>query len=129
MTFFDNQDRALHAQHDTMGGRTSFAREAMGSSVDQMAEALGVDGACWQSWEDDRDEPRANHVAMMAGLLSVSPSWLLTGSGTGPVLRDSSSATEDVLQELKSASVDAALAQKRVAHLLRRLDSLNALRD
>jgi len=69
---------------DTLGGRISTAREACGLSADDAARRLGVLSASWNAWERDRDVPRANRLAMMAGILGVSPSWLLTGRGSGP---------------------------------------------
>ena len=39
-------------------------------------------------WEDDISEPRANKLSMMAGLLNVSITWLLTGEGEGMTAPD-----------------------------------------
>ena len=69
---------------DTLGGRISTAREACGLSAADAARRLGVLSASWNAWERDRDGPRANRLVMMAGILAVSPSWLLTGLGSGP---------------------------------------------
>jgi transcriptional regulator with XRE-family HTH domain len=38
----------------------------------------------WTNWENDRAEPRANRLDMLARILQVSISWLLDGQGTGP---------------------------------------------
>ena len=70
---------------DTLGGRISTAREACGLSATDAARRLGVLPASWNAWERDRDVPRANRLAMMAGVLGVSPSWLLSGLGHGPL--------------------------------------------
>lgn len=69
---------------DTMGGRLSRARDAVGLSVAQLARRLGVKSSTIQAWESDRSQPRANRLAMLAGVLNVSLSWLLHGVGTSP---------------------------------------------
>lgn len=69
---------------DTMGGRLSRARDAAGLSVAQLARRLGVKSTTIQAWESDRSQPRSNRLAMLAGVLNVSLSWLLHGVGTAP---------------------------------------------
>ena len=69
---------------DTIGGRLSRAREAMAMTPAQLARRLGVKSATLQAWECDRSEPRANRLAMLAGVLNVSPSWVLYGVGNAP---------------------------------------------
>lgn len=69
---------------DTMGGRLSRARDAAGLSVAQLARRLGVKSSTIQAWESDRSQPRANRLAMLAGVLNVSLSWILHGIGTAP---------------------------------------------
>lgn len=69
---------------DTLGGRIGRAREASGISIDEIAVQLGVNQQTWDNWEADREEPRANRLAMLAGFLNVSPSWLLYGIGEAP---------------------------------------------
>lgn len=69
---------------DTMGGRLSRARDALGLSTAQLARRLGVQTATISAWETDRSQPRANRLSMLAGVLNVSPSWLLYGVGTSP---------------------------------------------
>lgn len=71
---------------DTLGGRMGRAREASGLSIEEMALQLGVTQDTWELWEADREEPRANRLAMLAGFLNVSPSWLLYGVGEAPNL-------------------------------------------
>lgn len=69
---------------DTIGGRISLARDALDVSAQSMAKVVGVETSTWCDWENDRAAPRANRLAMIAGVLSVSLSWLLTGRGAGP---------------------------------------------
>ena len=75
-----------HMTHDTMdddtlGGRISRARETMDLTTAQLARRLGVKTETVQAWESDRSEPRSNRFIMLAGLLGVTPTWLLTGVG------------------------------------------------
>ena len=69
---------------DTLGGRISLARDAAALSVTETALILGVETATWSNWENDRAEPRANRLGMLAGVLQVSVGWLLAGQGRGP---------------------------------------------
>jgi HTH-type transcriptional regulator, cell division transcriptional repressor len=69
---------------DTIGGRISRARDATGLSVAQLARRLGVKSSTMQGWESDRAQPRANRLAMLAGILGVSPAWMLHGIGSAP---------------------------------------------
>lgn len=69
---------------DTIGGRLSRARDAASLTVAQLARRLGVKSSTIQAWESDRSQPRANRLAMLAGVLNVSPSWILYGVGTSP---------------------------------------------
>ncbi|WP_112806864.1 helix-turn-helix domain-containing protein [Ensifer sp.] len=81
---FNNQEHVVCAQDDTLGGRMSLARDALDVSAQRAARIVGVETSTWFNWENDRDAPRANRLAMIAGVLSVSLSWLLTGRGQGP---------------------------------------------
>jgi transcriptional regulator with XRE-family HTH domain len=69
---------------NTLGGRISLARDAAAMSVEQTAAVLGVEATTWANWENDRAEPRANRLGMLAGVLQVSVGWLLAGQGRGP---------------------------------------------
>ncbi|MEL6817376.1 MAG: helix-turn-helix domain-containing protein [Pseudomonadota bacterium] len=69
---------------DTMGGRIVAAREATGHTTAQLARRLGIKSATLQNWENDRAEPRSNKLFMLAGMLNVSPTWILTGRGESP---------------------------------------------
>jgi transcriptional regulator with XRE-family HTH domain len=69
---------------DTIGGRISRAREAVNMEPSEAAVRIGVTQATYDNWENDRDEPRANKLVMLAGVISVSPAWLLHGVGESP---------------------------------------------
>lgn len=70
--------------NDTLGGRLWRAREAIGMSESALAKALGLKKETLRAWENDRSEPRANKLVTLAGLLNVSPTWLLYGVGDAP---------------------------------------------
>lgn len=70
--------------NDTLGGRLWRAREAIGMSESALAKALGLKKETLRAWESDRSEPRANKLVTLAGLLNVSPTWLLHGVGDAP---------------------------------------------
>lgn len=81
--FPENGDESdLH--WETLGGRIVHAREAQELTTSQLARRLGVKTETLQGWETDRAEPRPNRLLTLAGMLSVSPTWLLTGEGTSP---------------------------------------------
>ncbi len=67
----------------TFGDRLAAAREAAGLQQGEFAKRLGVKKRTVADWEADLNEPRANRLQMMAGLLNVSVGWLLTGDGDG----------------------------------------------
>ena len=72
----------------TFGDRVAGAREVAGMSQAHLARLLGVKKSTLIGWEDDVSEPRANKLSMMAGLLNVSITWLLTGEGEGIELEE-----------------------------------------
>lgn len=77
----------------TFGDRVAAARELSGMSQGLLAKRLGVRLATLKAWEEDRSEPRANRLSMLAGLLNVSMMWLINGEGEGiegPVEADQS---------------------------------------
>ncbi|MCK8482497.1 helix-turn-helix domain-containing protein [Aliiroseovarius sp. S2029] len=67
----------------TFGDRLAGAREAIGLSQDDLARRIGVKVKTLRGWEDDLNEPRANKLQMLSGILNVSLRWLLTGEGDG----------------------------------------------
>lgn len=71
----------------TFGDRLTAARGQLGIDEATFARKLGVKLKTVRAWEQDLNEPRANKLQMMAGMLNVSIMWLLTGDGDG--LRDS----------------------------------------
>lgn len=90
---------------DTLGGRLSRARDAKNSSLAEVAELAGVEEKTLLAWECDRAEPRSNRLTMLAGILGISPSWLLYGRGASPQQETPATnleSIEDQLVDLKS---------------------------
>lgn len=113
---------------DTLGGRISLARESAGLSVAQAAQALGVLTSSWSAWECDRAELRANRLTTMAGILGVSPIWLLTGIGSEP-REHAGHDSAKLLRELHSTSESIAALNKRVQQLIVGFESLRTVAD
>lgn len=67
----------------TLGDRIEAAREGAGLTQQEFAARLGVRLRSVQDWENDRAEPRANRLQMMAGMLGCSLRWLMAGEGPG----------------------------------------------
>ena len=61
-----------------------MARETSGLSVGQVVKRLGVKATTYKAWEADRSEPRANKLVALAGILNISPPYLLSGLGKQP---------------------------------------------
>lgn len=76
------------AMFDTLGGRLSLAREALGISVAEAAVALNVQPETWTQWESDRCAPPARLLEGVAQCLQVTLWWLLAGRGKGPSWQD-----------------------------------------
>ncbi|MEP2029159.1 MAG: helix-turn-helix transcriptional regulator [Paracoccaceae bacterium] len=109
----------------TFGDRLAGAREYTGMTQAQMAERLGVELASLQAWEDDLAEPRANRLSMMAGLLNVSMTWLMNGTGAGldspQDQTEMSDNTKDILLEIRSIRSDMLSNAEKLARLEKRL--------
>ena len=112
----------------TFGDRLAAAREAQGLSQADLARKLGLKLQTIRNWEDDRAEPRANRLQMVAGFLNVSMVWLMTGIGEGgPETRGDESAAslgptvKELLAELRELRLGQMRAAERMASLEKRL--------
>lgn len=111
----------------TFGDRLAGAREAAGMSQKDLAHRLGVKLKTLQGWEDDLNEPRANRLSMLAGLLNVSLAWLITGESEA---RDApvegmpvKAQLRDVLAEMRDLQTQIADASDRLNRLEQTLRS------
>lgn len=112
----------------TFGDRMAGAREQAGMSQAQLARRLGVKKSTILAWEEDRSDPRANRLQMMAGLLNVSIIWLLTGEGDGPDAPEpedaQTSGLAELAAELRELRSEMRLNADRAARIEKRLRSL-----
>lgn len=115
----------------TFGDRMTLAREAQGMNQEDLARRLGIRLQTLRNWEDDRSEPRANRLQMLAGVLGVSMVWLLTGEGEGgPSVRsrDETSISGELaalLNEIRDLRIANTKANNRLAKLERRLREMS----
>ena len=107
------------AADDTLGGRIVAAREAAGLTSKELSVRLGVATKTVANWENDRSEPRSNKLSMLAGLLGVSPTWLLAGRGNAPRTTAENGYGDGLRDEVIRIKAEA-------ARLVDRIDSLSA---
>jgi transcriptional regulator with XRE-family HTH domain len=109
----------------TFGDRLAGAREGAGLSQKELAARVGVRTLTVIAWENDAKEPRANRLQMLAGILGVSLSWLLTGKGEGPEgPPDFNELPEDLnllLADLRELRTQMATSAERMARLEKRI--------
>lgn len=115
----------------TFGDRLAAAREQAGLSQKSLANRLGIKTSTLRNWENDLSEPRANRLNMLAGLLGVSISWLITGEGEGvsaPEDQQKQTAEfSEVLTELRQIRAQLTNSNERIARLEKRLFALSEL--
>ncbi|MBF9049668.1 helix-turn-helix domain-containing protein [Roseobacter sp. HKCCD9010] len=109
----------------TFGDRLAGARDAAGLSQAELARRLGTKTKTIKGWENDQNEPRANKLQMVAGLLNVSIMWLLTGQGEGldgPEMVESlPTGLEDMLTEMRKLRAEQAQIAEKMGRLEKRL--------
>lgn len=109
----------------TFGDRLVLAREAMGLAQAQLAHRIGIKLQTLRNWEEDRSEPRANKLQMLAGMLNVSMVWLMSGQGAAPGLPGKvvggGAAARACLADLRSLRADQSRIAERMARLEKRL--------
>lgn len=69
----------------SMGARIADARACSNLTTAQLSRRLGVLTETMSAWQNGTAQPRASRLAMLAGVLGVSPAWLLVGRGAGPL--------------------------------------------
>ena len=94
---------AGEVDEDTLGSRITRSRESNGMTSADVARKLGVKKTTYEAWEADRSEPRAHHIVRLAGMLGVSPAWMLGGVGDAP--------SEDTIDD------EIMLVQQQIANL------------
>lgn len=114
------------AAGDTLGGRLSWAREAAGFTLSQLAQSIGVRKETLSAWEQDRSEPRANRLVMLAGMLNISPAWLLSGMGEAPQGNGVSASMREVLAEIERVKGIQQQADSAISNLQEMVEKLAA---
>ena len=104
---------SLEAVPQPLGPRIRVAREHAGLALSEAARKLGVTEATLRAWESGEEEPRANRLQMLAGLLNVSLPWFLEGR-------------EDEYMAARTDSDDDAL-RAELAEIRTRLEELQRL--
>lgn len=109
----------------TFGDRLAAAREAQGMTQKALARRLGTSLKTVEKWEQDISEPRANKLQMLAGLLNVSISWLLTGEGQGvePEVAETDAEISQLLAEMRILRTEMMRSAERMGRLEKRLKS------
>ncbi|QRI65133.1 helix-turn-helix domain-containing protein [Shinella sp. PSBB067] len=90
------------ADGDTLGGRIWRARDALDLSLEGLAARLGLPEETVGGWERDHAEPDTKALFMLAGVLSVSPSWLIAGIGAAPADPDGEENPHPLLRQLQA---------------------------
>lgn len=112
----------------TFGDRLAGARDAAGLTQKDLARRLGVKLGTLRNWEDDLNEPRANKLQMASGLLGVSLTWLLTGTGDGPDQPEDNAPMPDdaraILNEMRRMRTEMQAGAARLGQLEKRLRTL-----
>jgi len=106
------------ANHRDFGARLTAAREAVGLSKPDLARRMGCGTSTVSAWEAGRSRPRTNTLLTLAGLVSVSPTWLLSGLGDGPM----SVSPEMRMEALGNGIVELRQLSSRIAQQLEDLE-------
>ena len=114
---------------DTLGGRIVTAREAQNLTTSQLARRMGVASTTMRDWEAGRSEPRSNKLLTLAGVLNVSPSWLLTGLGERPADTLSETELEHMRHSIQRIRDQASLIVTELDELEERLKVYESFRD
>ena len=120
----DGSENWFDADVATFGDRLAAAREAAGMTQESLAKRLGVKLSTLRKWGDDFAEPRANRLSMMSGLLGVSMTWLITGTGEGvdaPGDEVADFDTKALLTELRELRVSFAAKAEQVGRIEKRV--------
>ena len=112
---------------DTLGGRIVRARDLAGQSAEEVAAQAGVTLETYTEWENDRAEPRANKLMILAGILGVSPVWMISGKGAGPEAPGLDSAIAEMQAEIGRLRDVASQLTMSADTLQQRLDALAAI--
>lgn len=114
----------VYRDGDTLGGRIWRARDALDMSLGDVAARLGLPEETVSDWERDHAEPRTQSLFMLAGVLGVSPSWLIAGIGDAPdedAHEDGADPLAKALQEVQRLHAETGLAIARLERRIARM--------
>ncbi|WP_298261689.1 helix-turn-helix domain-containing protein [uncultured Litoreibacter sp.] len=124
----NDEDSYFSNDNATFGDRVAAARDAQGLKQEELAKKLGVKLKTIRGWEDDVDEPRANKLSMISGILNVSMRWLLTGEGEGLGAPEGelelTGDVKDILLELRRTKAEFGRMTDHLGRLEKRLGKL-----
>lgn len=106
----------------TFGDRLTLAREALGLDQPTFARRIGIKVQTLRNWEEDRSEPRANRLQMLAGMLNVPIVWLMSGQGDLPVALEPETALDENLESCLGEMRRLRLEQMQMVEKLGRLE-------
>lgn len=117
------EDYSFTEEIATFGDRVVAARDAMGMTQSQLARRLGIQLKTLRNWEEDRSEPRANKLQMLAGMLNVSIIWLMSGQGQGVSEQsfELSNDDQDMISEIREVRALHLRMGERLARLEKKL--------
>ncbi|MCC0035430.1 MAG: helix-turn-helix domain-containing protein [Hoeflea sp.] len=121
----DDMTADTYDDGDTLGGRITRARDLAGLTLEDAASRIGVTDETLAEWESDRSEPRANKIMTLAGVLGVSPAWLISGAGDAPQAPGISIAVNEMSGEINRLRELALQITACVEALESRLETLN----
>ncbi len=113
----------------TFGDRLVAARESAGMTQTQLAHRLGVKLQTLRNWEEDRSEPRANKLQMVAGMLNTSMVWLMSGQGEAPAASRKPAAgpeVDELIAEFRAIHSEFARLGKRIVRFEKWLAALRS---
>lgn len=113
----------------TLGQRMVYAREGTGLTSAQMARRMGVRTATLNNWEAGVSEPRANRLMMLAGMLNVSLTWLVTGKGEGPLVHTLDTEMDYLRSSLLALKAQAETTAAQIDEIVLRLDEFRGGSD
>ncbi len=122
-----SKDDWYNPEATTFGDRVAGAREVAGMTQEELARRLGIKLKTLRAWEDDLNEPRANKLSMLAGVLNVSLLWLISGEGDAPDGPDERNGgnpdVANILRDMRDLRAQITASADRLAMLERSLRS------
>jgi transcriptional regulator with XRE-family HTH domain len=107
-----------------VGARIVRAREHHGWSREELARRMGVTLDTVTAWEEGARSPRANRLFTLAGILNVTPHWLLEGDVEDFETADNVDPVEAMRSKLRTTRLKLQEANDLVSELERQLDDL-----